>query len=108
MGRVRVTSRVIQWSERKARDMDIAMLDLATTIHRDAGNLAPVQTGALASSGRIQRNGTANYSIIFGSSAVRYARRRHYQNRKNPQTLRYLERAGDANSRNFKRYLRGL
>ena len=88
--------------------MDIAMLDLATTIHRDAGNLAPKASRALVNSGRIKRNGPGDYSIIFGGGQVRYAKRRHYENRKNPQTLYYLERAGDANSKNFKRYIRGL
>lgn len=105
---VRVTSRIKEWTRETERKADRAMLALATTIHRDAGNLAPVDTGALAASGRVRRNSSGNYSIVFGGSAVPYAKLRHYKNRKNPQTLKYLERAGDANSRNFKRYMKGL
>lgn len=105
---VRVTSRINRWSARKARKLDLAMFDLATTIHRDAGNLAPVDTAALVNSGRVKRNREGSYSIIFGGNGVRYAKRRHYENKKNPHTLHYLERAGDANSKNFERYIRGL
>jgi hypothetical protein len=105
---VKFTSRINQWSKRKAQDLDAAMFELATTIHRDAGNLAPVDTAALVKSGKVKRNGEGNYSIIFGGGAVRYAKMRHYQNKKNPQTLLYLKRAGDSNSKNFKRYIKGL
>lgn len=105
---VHFTSRIGEWSRETERKADRAMLMLATTIHRDAGNLAPVLTGALVASGRVKRNGTGDYSIIFGGGRVPYAKRRHYENRKHPATLHYLERAGDANSRNFVRYLKGL
>lgn len=108
MGGVKFTSRINDWSRRKARVLDVAMLELATTIHRDASNLAPVDTAALVNSGRVKRRGEGKYSIIFGGNGVRYAKRRHYENRKNPHTLHYLERAGDANSKNFKRYVKGL
>jgi hypothetical protein len=105
---VKFTSRINQWSRKRAKALDVAMLELATTIHRDAVNLAPVDTRALVNSGRVKRNSEGNYSIIFGGGAVRYAKKRHYENKKNPQTLHYLERAGDANSKNFKRYVKGL
>jgi hypothetical protein len=104
---VRFTSRIKQWSAKKTRELDVSMLDLMTTIHRDAGNLAPVDTGSLVDSGRIVRHGLGYYSVIFGGGQVPYARRRHYENSKNPGTLRYLQRAGDANSKNFKRYIKG-
>lgn len=105
---VKFTSRIGQWSNQKAKSLDGAMFDLATTIHRDAGNLAPVESRALVNSGRIKRNSEGNYSIIFGGGPVPYAKRRHYENKKNPQTLKYLERAGDKNSKNFKKYVKGL
>jgi hypothetical protein len=105
---VRFTSRIDQWSAQKVQKLDVAMLNLATTIHRDAANLAPVDSGALVSSGRVVRQALGRYSIVFGGGHVRYAKRRHYENRKNPGTLGYLKRAGDVNSRNFKSYLRGL
>lgn len=105
---VRVTSRIKEWSADTEKTLDRAMLALATTIHRDAGNLAPIDKGALVASGRVKRNKSGDYSIIFGGSQVPYAKRRHYENKRNPQTLRYLERAGDANSKNFTRYIKGL
>lgn len=108
MGRVRVTSRINQWTAETEGKLDKAVLTMATDIDRVAKTLAPHASGALAASGRIERNGPANYSVIFGGSRVPYALRRHYENKKNPQTLRYLQRAGDSTSRNVKRYLRGI
>ena len=90
------------------RKLDVAVLSLATTIHRDASNLAPRETGNLISSGRIEPiNGKTGYRVTFGGGSIAYARRRHYENRKNPHTLHYLQKAGDKNSRNFARYLKG-
>lgn len=57
--------------------------------------LAPVDTGALRSDGKIEISGDG-LAVAFGSRDVPYARKRHYENRKNPQTLHYLERAGDS------------
>lgn len=83
------------------------MLELATTIHRDAGNLAPRDSGALVASGKIERKGVGHYQIQFGGGQVKYAKRRHYENHKNPQTLLYLLKAGDRNAKNFVRYVKG-
>ncbi len=87
--------------------MDLSMLELATTIHRDAGNLAPIDSGTLVSSGTIKRVKAGHYRIQFGGNGVKYAKRRHYENKKNPSTLLYLLKAGDRNSRNYIRYLKG-
>nr|DAM56798.1 MAG TPA: putative tail-component [Caudoviricetes sp.] len=56
--------------------------------------LAPVLSGDLKMNGRVEKipNGV---SVIFGDSRIPYARRRHFENRKSPATLNYLERAGD-------------
>ncbi len=83
---------------------DRVVLKAATDIHRIASINAPSDTGQLIRSGRIIRNGLANYSIAFGGGPVKYAKRRHYENKKHPSTLRYLERAGDSVARNFKTY----
>jgi hypothetical protein len=80
---------------------------MATDIHRRAVMLAPEDSGALVNSGRVERVSTAFYRIIFGSSQVPYARIRHYENKKNPQTLGYLAKAGDGVARgNVDKYLR--
>lgn len=81
---------------------------MATDIHRVASMNAPVLSGALVKSGRIKKNGQANYSVIYGGGSIPYAKRRHYENKKHPGTLKYLERAGDDTSRNIKRYLKGI
>ncbi len=81
---------------------------MATDIHRVSSMLAPKASRALVNSGRIKREGEAHYKVIFGGGSVPYARRRHYENKKTPSSLRYLERAGDSTGRNVKRYLRGI
>jgi hypothetical protein len=106
MARYRFTSRINQWVDGKEVDFDKSMLALVTDVHRTSQILAPKLTRSLVKSGRIVRKGLAHYAVRYGDRQVPYARRRHYENRKNPQTLRYLERAGDAASRNIKRYLR--
>lgn len=108
MGRVRFTSRIKQWTAQTEGKLDLAVLEMATDTDRVAKMLAPVDTRALVNSGRIQKLGIAHYAVTFGSSQVPYARRRHYENKLHPGTLRYLERAGDSTSRNIKRYLRGV
>ena len=108
MGRVRFTSRIKDWTADTASELDAAVLEMATDIHRMSAILAPKDSRALVLSGRIKRNGPANYSVIYGGNAVHYARQRHYENQKNPRTLRYLERPGDSVSRNVKRYLRHI
>lgn len=57
--------------------------------------LVPVDTGTLKNDGRVEKIDDG-YSVIFGDAKVPYARRRHYENKKNPQTKHYLERAGDS------------
>lgn len=56
--------------------------------------LAPVLSGDLKMNGRVEKipNGV---SVVFGDSRIPYARRRHFENRKSPVTLNYLERAGN-------------
>jgi len=88
--------------------MDGAVAEMATDIHRQATILAPKLTGALVNSGNIKRVQPAEYEVTFGGSRVPYAKRRHFENKKNPQTLRYLERAGDATARNAQRYMRNV
>lgn len=107
MGHVRFTSRVKQWSASTEGKLDVAVLEMATDIHRASAILAPKDSRALVNSGRIERKGPASYAVVYGGGAVPYARRRHFENKKTPGSLKYLERAGDAAARNVKRYLRG-
>lgn len=78
---------------------------IAGVIVTRATLLAPKLTGDLRNSGRVEKNPSGGQSATFGDSSVPYARRRHYENRKNPGTLRYLERAGDSvKKENIKKY----
>lgn len=101
---VRTTSILRKWADNKAKQLDAGMLEVATDIHREAVILSPKDTRALANSGRIERAGEGHYKVIFGGSRVPYARRRHFENRKTPGSLRYLENPGNRIARNLKRY----
>jgi hypothetical protein len=105
---VRLTSKLSEWANKTEKGLDLAVLEMATDIHRVSGILAPKLTRALVNSGRITRKGVAHYQVSYGSSQVPYARRRHFENQKNPQTLKYLERGGMDIVRNIRRYIRGL
>lgn len=100
---VSVTSRVIEWASKKERDLDLAVLQMATDIDRTSAQLAPTLTRALVNSKRIERAGMAHYKVSYNTP---YARRRHFENKKNPGTLRYLESAGDAAARNIRKYVK--
>ncbi len=108
MGNVRFTSNIKQWTADTDRKLDVAFLEMATDIHRTSAMLAPKDTRNLVNSGRIERVKEGHYTVSYGGGSVPYARIRHYENNKNPQTLGYLEKAGDSTFRNLKRYTRGL
>ena len=57
--------------------------------------IAPKLTGELRSDGRVETIDTS-VVVMFGDGRVPYARRRHFENRKNPGTLNYLARGGDS------------
>lgn len=104
MGNVRFTSRIKKWTLEEENKLDLKMLVLVTDIDRVAKILAPKDKRNLVNSGRIDRVEKGHYKVIFGGGAVPYARRRHFENKKHPGSLRYLERAGDAAGRNARRY----
>ena len=71
---------------------------MANRIESDAEMRAPKLTGTLRSDGRVeesQEGDTWKYKVVFGDSRVPYARRRHFENRKNPQTKYYLQNAAE-------------
>jgi hypothetical protein len=92
---------------KEVSNLKAGMLEMVTEIHKRAVMLAPTDTGALVNSGRIKTI-PMGYAVTFGSSRVPYARRRHFENKKNPQTLEYLEKAGDSVVKgNTSKYFRG-
>ena len=108
VGDVKITSTLLsKWLPLTNKELDVATLEIATDIHKRAVILAPKATRNLVNSATIQRLSQAEYQIRFGSSVVPYARRRHFENKKNPQTINYLSNAGDSVKRGgFDKYLR--
>lgn len=95
------------WSAKTQEGMQAAVLEMSTDIHRRAIILAPKDTRALINSAKIEPI-KEGYKVEFGSSKVPYARRRHFENKKNPQTKGYLAKAGDSVARSDKKkYFRG-
>jgi hypothetical protein len=95
------------WSTDIERGMKVALLEMTTDIHKRSTILAPKDTRALVNSGVIEpvQDG---YKVKYGSSRVPYARRRHFENKKNPGSLGYLAKAGDSVARSDKsKYFRG-
>jgi hypothetical protein len=90
-----------QWSTRQLADLQSGLLDMVTDIHRKAVILAPVMTSALRNSGRVEPI-LGGYAVRFGNARVPYARRRHFENNKNPNTKGYLAKAGDSVARGDK------
>ena len=95
------------WDSTKGLERGLA--EMATDIHRRATELAPVDSSALVNSGHMQRLSSTEYEISFGhNGVVPYARRRHFENKKNPHKLRYLSRAAEGVARSDKgKYFKG-
>lgn len=69
------------------------MLAMAYDIAQRARGKAPVDTGALKASIRVEINGRDVNVLAGGNSGggvVRYARKREFENRKNPHTIGYM------------------
>lgn len=83
------------WSQSIQNNLNRGLLSLMTDIDTRSKAIAPRDTGALVNSSRIERL-TDGYAITYGSARVPYARKRFYENKKNPQTRRYLAKAADS------------
>lgn len=96
MARVKVTfnSKIKAYLQVQRMNMQKELEAKAEKTLGRARMLTPVLSGDLKMNGRVEKipNGV---SVVFGDSRIPYARRRHFENRKNPATLNYLERAGD-------------
>lgn len=96
-----------QWVGKTDRAIDIAVLTIATDIDKRAKILAPHESGALINSSQIERLGSGHYAVSYGGGDVPYAKRRHFENKKNPQTIGYLAKAGDSVARSsLTKYIR--
>lgn len=106
--KVRIRSNLsTRWTARTAKELDATAIQMATDVHRFATVLAPKDKRNLVNSGKIEKEGEADYKVTFGGGTVPYAKIRHFINKLNPHTLKYLERAGKAVARNKRKYLGG-
>lgn len=80
-----------------------ALSKMGSSILNLAQMYAPVLTGALRDDGRVIKEPNS-VTVRFGGFAVPYARRRHYENNKHPDTKLYLERAGNQVARQGVQY----
>lgn len=83
------------WSRNIERELNTGLLSLASDIQNRSKAIAPRDTGALVNSSRIQRTSNG-YAITYGSARVPYARLRHFENKRNPQTTGFLAKAGES------------
>lgn len=90
------TSNSNQWLKSEEKVLNRASKAMTQVMVNRGRMLAPVDTGALVQSGRVEINPDGSVSAVFGGGSVPYARRRHFENKKNPQTLNYLQKAGDS------------
>ena len=106
---VKITTNV-NWQRKHQQQQQAGLLRFVTDVHRLATIYAPVETGNLRASGHVERI-TDGYKVKFGGTAngfsIKYAAIRERFNKKNPQTVRYLERAGKQTEKNAKKYFGG-
>lgn len=88
------------------------LLKLAYQINNKAKSNAPVLTGALVNSIRVDEAGDNTVYVIAGGKAfgksVPYAELREYVNNAHPNTRYYMKRAFQDGVRNFKEDFRNL
>lgn len=89
-----VKSSIKQWAKNQERFFDRVEEVMAGIVLTRSIMIAPKESGDLAENGRVEMK-DGHRTVKFGDSAVPYARRRHFENKKNPQTLGYLQRSGD-------------
>lgn len=106
--RVKFNSKMRDFIMSQDNALNRSVVAMAVDIDRQAKILAPKDTRALVNSSTITKESDGKAAVTFGNSQVRYARRRHYENRKNPHTLRYLERAGQNVTKNGSKYIEKL
>lgn len=94
-----ITGNFQAWADARNEEMADIRSAMCNSILNQAQMLAPVLTGALRADGRVEEVDDHTTQVVFGDEKVPYARLRHYENRKHPQTLLYLQRAGESVSK---------
>lgn len=94
--RVKKLSKMAAYAKVAEQNLINAVDATGNLILQRARMFAPKISGELRDSGRVGRTSGGKVAVAFGGERVRYAKRRHFENKKNPHTLRYLERAGQS------------
>lgn len=92
--RTKVTNNLGVWIRMTEQNLDNAAHSMADSINILASAKAPVLTGNLKRNGHIEGQ-RGKYEVVYGDGLVPYARRRHFENRRHPQTLNYLKDGGN-------------
>lgn len=93
------------------QSMMLGMFKLAGAIAQKARANAPVLTGALRNSIRIEEDGYDVYiragGTVVGNKTIDYAYKREMENRLHPNTTHYMKRANDSEmSGDWQKYFR--
>lgn len=94
------------WSNEVLDKTELGLVELIADVDTKSAILAPKKTSALVNSRKITRVNRLKYKVSYGSSRVPYARKRHFENRKNPSTIGYLAKAAESVVRNPGKYFR--
>lgn len=92
------------WQNMSRDSMAAGLTRVAMAIRNQAVINAPIRTGALKNSGRVQYVNWHEQHVIFGSKRVPYAELRERINHLHPATTHYLERAGKTVEANVNMY----
>lgn len=94
------------WLSNGEKSLDKGLLEMTTDIHTRSGIIVAKDTRALLNSGIIEKI-REGYRIKYGNARVPYARKRYFENKKTPSSLKWLEKAADSVSRgNTSKYFR--
>lgn len=106
----------IKWNQTRInklkRNLAIGMVELGYAIATQAMRNAPVDTGALVNSIRVNDDDAYHIFVLaggeYGGKSVPYARMREYENRLHPGTTHYMKRAFESETKNIKKYFKGI
>lgn len=88
-------SKIKQWATQETMVLDRTEEIVSGVILTRSTIIAPKLTGALKGNGRVYKK-DGHRVVKFGDNDVPYARRREFENNKNPQAKHYLKRGGDS------------
>lgn len=98
--------------DRLEQNVNKAMVTAAIDVSNEAKRGAPVDTGALVNSLRVDTDKADQVYVLAGGKVggknIPYAKRREYENRKNPQTKFYMSRAFASLKDNYQKYFKGI